>query len=235
MSRDRSNLPPDRLLQPTTVKWFAVIFGVSLAYAILRYFIAGDVAWRHFPLFILNKVTSLAAVGFVACSYLVGKIFRWHDHDKVLRLVVIKFCGLMGFFLAAIHAFMSFFLLTPAYFGKYFDDGGRHPGTVFSAVTGDHDAADDAEGTWWMALETNPACGLHRAGPRCRPPRVPRVEGLDDTGQVAIGLGADQSRGARVGADSAGCQTSTRAGERGEAMMIQGFPPIHCHSLEVSC
>jgi DMSO/TMAO reductase YedYZ heme-binding membrane subunit len=125
MSRDRSNLPPDRLLQPTTVKWFAVIFGVSLAYAILRYFIAGDVAWRHFPLFILNKVTSLAAVGFVACSYLVGKIFRWHDHDKVLRLVVIKFCGLMGFFLAAIHAFMSFFLLTPAYFGKYFDDGGQ--------------------------------------------------------------------------------------------------------------
>jgi DMSO/TMAO reductase YedYZ heme-binding membrane subunit len=125
MSRDRSNLPPDRLLQPTTVKWFAVIFGVSLAYAILRYFIAGDVAWRHFPLFILNKVTSLAAVGFVACSYLVGKIFRWHDHDKVLRLVVIKFCGLMGFFLAAIHAFMSFILLTPAYFGKYFDHSGQ--------------------------------------------------------------------------------------------------------------
>ena len=30
--------------------------------------------WRHFPLFILNKVISLAAVGFVACSYLVGKI-----------------------------------------------------------------------------------------------------------------------------------------------------------------
>ena len=66
-----------------------------------------------------------AAVGFVACSYLIGKVFRWHDHDKALRLVVIKFCGLMGFFLACIHAFMSFFLLTPAYFAKYFDDDGR--------------------------------------------------------------------------------------------------------------
>lgn len=125
MSRERSDLPPERLLQPTTGKWFVAIFGVALAYAIVRYHIVGDIAWHHFPLFTLNKVMSLAAVGFVACSYLVGKIFRWHDHDKAVRLVVIKFCGLMGFFLAAIHAFMSFFLLTPAYFAKYFEDDGR--------------------------------------------------------------------------------------------------------------
>jgi DMSO/TMAO reductase YedYZ heme-binding membrane subunit len=118
-------LPPDRLLQPTTLKWFAAIFGVALVYAIVRYHLADDVPWRHFPLFILNKVTSLAAVGFVASSYLIGKIFRWHDHDKALRLVVIKFCGLMGFFMAAMHAFMSMFLMTPAYMGKYFDEGGR--------------------------------------------------------------------------------------------------------------
>ena len=61
----------------------------------------------------------------VACSYLIGKIIRWYDGDKALRLVVIKFCGLMGFFLAAIHAFFSVCLLTPAYFAKYFDAGGR--------------------------------------------------------------------------------------------------------------
>jgi DMSO/TMAO reductase YedYZ heme-binding membrane subunit len=120
-----SNLPPDRLWQPTTAKWFAAIFGVSLAYAVIRYHLTGDVAWRHFPLYILNKVTSLASVGFVACSYLIGKVIRWHDHDKALRLVVIKFCGLVGFFLAAIHAFMSVLLLTPAYFAKYFDSDGR--------------------------------------------------------------------------------------------------------------
>ncbi len=118
-------LPPDRLLQPTTGKWFAVVFGGSLAYAVIRYHLAGDVAWRHFPLFILNKATSLAAVIFVASSYLIGKIIRWHDHDKALRLVVIKFCGLMGFFLAAVHAFFSLCLLSPAYYGKYFDDDGR--------------------------------------------------------------------------------------------------------------
>ena len=76
-------------------------------------------------MFILNKATSLAAVGLVASSYLIGKIFLWHDHDKRLRLVVIKFCGLAGFFMAGIHAFFSVCLLSPAYFKKYFDADGR--------------------------------------------------------------------------------------------------------------
>jgi len=125
MKDDGRELPPDRLWQPTTAKWFSVIFGTSLAYAVIRYHFAGDVAWRHFPLFILNKATSLAAVFFVASSYLIGKIIRWHDHDPALRLVVIKFCGLMGFFLGAVHAFFSLALLSPAYYGKYFDDVGR--------------------------------------------------------------------------------------------------------------
>ena len=102
-----------------------MVFGFSLAYAVVRYHFAGEVPWRHFPLFILNKATSLAAVIFVSSSYLIGKIIRWHNRDKALRLVVIKFCGLMGFFLAAVHAFFSLCLLNPAYYGKYFDNGGR--------------------------------------------------------------------------------------------------------------
>jgi DMSO/TMAO reductase YedYZ heme-binding membrane subunit len=121
---DETGLPRNRLWQPTTAKWFAVVFGLSLLYAIVRYHFVKDVPWAHFPLFILNKATSLAAVVFVACSYLVGRVFKWHNHDKVMRLVVVKFCGLMGFALAGIHAFMSFFLLTPAYFAKYFNDDG---------------------------------------------------------------------------------------------------------------
>ena len=125
MTDEHSKLPADRLWQPTTAKWFAVVFGAALVYSIARYHLAGDVEWRHFPLFILNKATSLAAVIFVACSYLVGKIFHWHDDNKLMRLVVIKFCGLVGFFFAMIHALFSLALLTPAYYGKYFDDGGR--------------------------------------------------------------------------------------------------------------
>ncbi len=125
MNDEHKNLPPHRLWQPTTAKWFFVVFGFSLAYAVIRYHLAGDVPWRHFPLFILNKATSLAAVILVASSYLIGKVIRWHDHDKALRLVVIKFCGLMGFFLAAVHAFFSLALLSPANYGKYFDEVGR--------------------------------------------------------------------------------------------------------------
>ncbi len=118
-------LPHHRLWQPTTVKWLVAVLGTALAYAILRYHLAGDVPWQHFPLFIFNKATALAATMFVACSYLVGKLFRWHDHDPRSKLVVIKFCGLMGFSLAAIHGLASFVLLTPAYFAKYFAIDGR--------------------------------------------------------------------------------------------------------------
>jgi DMSO/TMAO reductase YedYZ heme-binding membrane subunit len=125
VEQEHGELPPHRLWQPATAKWFAVVFGGSIAYAVVRYHFAGDVEWRHFPLYIFNKATSLAAVIFVACSYLIGKVIRWHDHDKALRLVVIKFCGLMGFFLAAVHAFLSLCMLSPAYYGKYFDDVGR--------------------------------------------------------------------------------------------------------------
>ena len=61
----------------------------------------------------------------MASSYLIGKIFRWHDNNRQLRLVVIKFCGLIGFFLAGVHALMSVMLMNPAYFAKYFDTDGR--------------------------------------------------------------------------------------------------------------
>ena len=124
MNDENKRLPPDRLWQPTTAKWFAAVFGASLVYSLVRYHFAGDVEWRHFPLFILNKATSLAAVVFVACSYLISKS-RWYSDDLALRLVVIKFCGLVGFFMAGVHALFSVCLITPAYFAKYFDDAGR--------------------------------------------------------------------------------------------------------------
>jgi len=125
VKNEGSSLPDDRLWQPVTAKWFYVVFGAALGYSILRYHFTSEVAWAHFPLFILNKATSLAAVVFVACSYLIGRVITWHNSDPKLKLVVIKFCGLMGFSLAAIHAFFSVCLLNPAYFAKFFDGVGR--------------------------------------------------------------------------------------------------------------
>ncbi|MBT6157423.1 MAG: hypothetical protein HOL01_09690 [Planctomycetaceae bacterium] len=122
---DTSQSPEGRLWRSVTTKWFGVIFGTALAYAILRYHIAGDVSWTQFPLFILNKAMSLAAVAFVACSYLVGRVIRWHNEDPQTKLVVIKFCGLMGLSLAAIHALCSMCLLTPAYYAKFYGPDGR--------------------------------------------------------------------------------------------------------------
>ena len=122
---DSPNLPQDRLWQPTTAKWLLVVFGATLAYAILRYHIASGVSWSHFPLFIMNKAVSLAATVLVACSYLVGRVLRWHDDDPRKKLVVVKFCGLVGFSFAALHAIASLCVLTPAYFAKYFSADGR--------------------------------------------------------------------------------------------------------------
>jgi DMSO/TMAO reductase YedYZ heme-binding membrane subunit len=67
----------------------------------------------------------LAAVIFVACSYLIGRVIKWHNDDPRTKLVVIKFCGLMGFSLAFIHAFFSVCILNPNYFGKFFAEDGR--------------------------------------------------------------------------------------------------------------
>ncbi len=114
-----------RLWQPVTARWFAVLFGAAVAYAILRYHILKGVEWSHFPLFILNKAVSLAAVFFVACSYLVGRVLRWHNDDPRIRLVVVKFCGLMGLSLAIIHGLMSLGLWSRHYYPSYFADGGK--------------------------------------------------------------------------------------------------------------
>jgi len=124
-ARDESGLPRSRLWQPITARWFFVVFGACLGYALVRYHVVGSVAWEHFPLFILNKVISLAATVFIACSYLVGRVIKWHNDDKGMRLVVVKFCGLMGFFLAVAHILCSFLLMNPSYFAKYFLDDGR--------------------------------------------------------------------------------------------------------------
>lgn len=124
MVKPTKELPPERLWQPVTAGCFVLVFGASLAYSVVRYHFFGDVEWQHFPLFIINKAVSLAAVLFLSCSYLAGKVRLW-NRDSVRRLVVIKFCGLAGFFSAGIHALLSLNLLTPAYFEKHFDADGR--------------------------------------------------------------------------------------------------------------
>lgn len=121
--KDTASAPP--LVQAFTARWFLLLFGIPLSYAVIRYHVCEGVDWSHFPLFIANKAISLAAVVFIAASYLIGKTLRVYTDDAVRRLVLIKFCGLMGFSLAAIHTFMALLLFSPDYYPKFFHEAGR--------------------------------------------------------------------------------------------------------------
>ena len=114
-----------RLLQPFAVRWLFVLLGVPLSYAVFRYHVVKGVEWSHFPLYIANKGVALSAVFFIGVSYLLGKMPRvWVDKPQE-KLIFIKFCGLGGFSLAAVHALASMLLLTPNYFPKFFLPEGR--------------------------------------------------------------------------------------------------------------
>lgn len=91
-----------------------------MAYAVVRYNVFKGVEWIHLPLYIVNKATSLSAVILLASAYLVGRWIPVHKDDPERRLVLIKFLGLAGFGLAALHSLMSMALLGPTYYPKFF-------------------------------------------------------------------------------------------------------------------
>ena len=65
-------------------------------------------------MYVLNKVISLGGLTLLAISYLVGKVAGLRWEDRGLQLVVVKFCGLMGFSLIVAHVLISLALLDPA-------------------------------------------------------------------------------------------------------------------------
>ncbi len=115
----------DRLVQPFTARWFLLLLGIALSYAVIRYHIFASVDWTHLPLFILNKALALAAVFFISMSYVVGKLIKTYSNDPPKQLILVKFCGLMGFSMAALHALMALLLFSPDYYPKFFDITGR--------------------------------------------------------------------------------------------------------------
>ena len=96
----------------------------ALAYAVVRYHLAGPVPWKDFPFFILNKATALGAFllltynfAFGPLNHLTGKVPEgWLNARKAL--------GMTGFLLVLIHALMSFMLFKPSIYGKFFEADG---------------------------------------------------------------------------------------------------------------
>jgi hypothetical protein len=98
----------------------ASVFVFAVAYAVLRYHVAGPVPWKDFPFFILNKGISLAAFVLIACNFGFGPLRNIGVPLPDSWLAARKAVGMTGFLLVLIHALMSFLLFKPAVYANFF-------------------------------------------------------------------------------------------------------------------
>ena len=99
-----------------------LLFG--LAYAVVRYHLAGPVPWKDFPFFILNKGLSLSALILLALNFTLGPLNSLGAKVPEGWLNARKALGMTGFLLALIHALMSFMLFKPAVYKQFFESDG---------------------------------------------------------------------------------------------------------------
>ena len=102
----------------------AVTCILSLAYAVVRYHIAGPVPWKDFPFFILNKAISLSAFLLLTFNFAFGPLKNLGVSVPEGWLNARKALGMTGFLLALLHVLMSFLLFSPAVYAKFFESDG---------------------------------------------------------------------------------------------------------------
>ena len=93
---------------------------LAIGYAILRYHIVGDVPWKDFSLFILNKGLCLGAFILLTFNFALGPAKNLGLPVPQAWLSGRKAFGMSGFLLILIHVLISFMLFSPAYFRKFF-------------------------------------------------------------------------------------------------------------------
>jgi hypothetical protein len=91
-------------------KKIIIIYIISLIYAIVRYNVFGNVPWNDVPIFITNKA--------VALTVMILLLFSHYQKENVL--VVRKRLLKVIFALTSWHVFISFVLLSPHYYGKFY-------------------------------------------------------------------------------------------------------------------
>ena len=109
------------------------VFVLAIAYAVLRYHVAGPVPWKDFPFFIMNKGISLAAFVLIACNFGFGPLKNVGVPVPDSWLAARKAVGMTGFLLVLIHALMSFLLFKPAVYGNFFSQDGTL--TLFAGLS----------------------------------------------------------------------------------------------------
>ena len=115
------SLKEEKYLNTLNIRWLTGVLLFFMLYATLRYIVLKGVDPIHFPLYIFNKVISISGIFFLALSYTFGKIGWLRFQDKTIHVQFIKFTGLIGFSLSAIHVFMSLLIISPAYFPKFYE------------------------------------------------------------------------------------------------------------------
>jgi len=80
----------------------------------VRYHIFAGVPWQDFPLFIVNKGISYAAVCLIAASYLVHRLGLADSATIEDRRILARGAGLGGVALAVVHVLISFEIFVPS-------------------------------------------------------------------------------------------------------------------------
>jgi len=102
----------------------SVVLILGLAYAVLRYHIAGPVPWKDFPFFILNKGIALSAFILLTLNFGLGPLSNLGVNVPDGWLNARKALGMTGFLLVLIHVLMSFLLFSPDVYAKFFETDG---------------------------------------------------------------------------------------------------------------
>jgi hypothetical protein len=87
-----------------------IILTLSFLYAFIRYHLAAEVPLDQFPIYIANKAISFSALYLICMSSLV--------REKTER----KTMGLLGVLFSAAHLQMSFLIMNPDYFEKFYSN-----------------------------------------------------------------------------------------------------------------
>ena len=97
---------------------------ISVGYAMFRYNIVGNVSWKDFPIFILNKGFSLASLILLVLNFSLTPLKNLGVSISDNILDARKSLGIAGFSYAFVHLIMSISILAPAYFPVFFVEEG---------------------------------------------------------------------------------------------------------------
>ena len=102
------------IMETEVRKYFLIAFIPSFIYAVVRYNILKEVPWSQTPLWVTNKALAMTATILIGMAFCMPK-------SKPRKKI-----GILGFYISVIHAMMSFALLNPANYAKFFAADGRY-------------------------------------------------------------------------------------------------------------